>query len=82
MTRSRIVLATVGALALSAAPAGAKGHGRTITIKAQSQIEHVHLVDNAPAGDSPGDVLVFTEKLFNSHGKQIGSDAAPCRADA
>ena len=36
------------------------------------------LVDNAPAGNSAGDVLIFTEKLFNSRGKQIGSDAATC----
>ena len=78
MTRSTIAVIAVGALALSAAPAGAKGHGRTITIKARSQIEHVQLVDNAPTGDSPGDMLVFTEQLFDSHGKRIGGDAATC----
>jgi hypothetical protein len=35
-------------------------------------------VDNAPAGPSAGDVLVFTEKLFNRGGKQVGTDAATC----
>jgi hypothetical protein len=78
MTRSSIALIAVGALALSAAPAGARSHGRTITIKARSQIEHVQLVDNAPTGDSPGDMVVFTEQLFDTHGKRIGSDAATC----
>jgi hypothetical protein len=78
MARITIVLVTAGALALWPASAVAKGHGRTVTIKASSQIDQVHVVDNAPTGDSPGDVLVFTEKLFNSRGKQIGSDAASC----
>jgi hypothetical protein len=78
MTRSTIALVAVGALALSAAPAGAKSHGHTITIKARSQIEQAQVVDKAPSSDSPGDMLVFTEQLFDSHGKRIGSDAASC----
>jgi hypothetical protein len=78
MTRTTIALVAVGALALSAAPAGAKTHGHTITIKARSQIEHAQVVDNAPAGDSAGDMLVFTEQLFDTRGKRIGSDAASC----
>jgi hypothetical protein len=36
------------------------------------------VVDNAPTGYSPGDVLTFTEKLYNARGKQIGTDAATC----
>jgi hypothetical protein len=78
MRRSTVVLAVVAALALPAASAAAKGHGRTITIKATSQIDNVRFVDTGPAGDSPGDMLVFTEKLFNAKGAQIGSDAASC----
>jgi hypothetical protein len=78
MTRSTIALIAVGALAVSAAPADAKSHGRTITIKARSQIEHAQVVDNAPTGDSPGDLVIFTEQLFDSRGKRIGSDAATC----
>ena len=35
-------------------------------------------MDNAPTGPSAGDMLIFTEKLFNKRGKQIGSDAASC----
>lgn len=78
MKRSTIALAAVGALALIAAPAGAKSGEPTITIRVRSEVNQVHVVDNAPAGDSAGDVLLFTERLFNSHGKRIGSDAASC----
>ena len=78
MARSTIALVTLGALALSAGPADAKGHSRTITIKARSKVEHVQTVDNAPAGASAGDMLIFTEGLFNARGKRIGSDAAIC----
>jgi hypothetical protein len=78
MTRSTTVLAALAALALSPAPAAGKGHERTITIKARSQLDQVQVVDNAPAGDSAGDVVVFTERLFAPNGKRIGSDAASC----
>ena len=78
MTRTPIVLAAIGALALSPTSAAAKSHDRTITIKVRSQIDQAQLVDNAPAGDSAGDVLVFTERLFDLNGKRIGSDAASC----
>ena len=78
MTRRTIVLAVVGTLALSSAPAAGKSHERVITIKARSQIDRAQLIDNAPVGDSPGDMLVFTEKLFDPRGKRIGSDAASC----
>lgn len=78
MTRIAIALVAAGALALTPASAVAKSHGRTITIKARSQIDQVQTVDNAPAGPSAGDMLVFTERLFDSHGKRIGSDAASC----
>jgi hypothetical protein len=78
MKRSAILLAGLGVLLLAAPSAdAAKGH-RKITIKARSQLDRVQFVDNAPTGDSAGDMLIFTEKLFNSRGKQIGSDAASC----
>lgn len=78
MTRRTLAAVAVGALTLSPAAVAAKGHERTIIIKARSQLDQVRLVDNAPAGFSPGDVLVFSERLFNSKGKRIGSDAASC----
>ena len=78
MKRSAILLAGLGVLLVAAPPVGAaKGH-RQVTIKARSQLDRVQFVDNAPTGDSAGDMLIFTEKLFNSRGKQIGSDAASC----
>lgn len=78
MTRTTIALVAAGALALAAGPAAAKGHHGKLTIKATSKVDQVRLIDNAPTGDSPGDVLVFTEKLYNARGKQIGSDSATC----
>ncbi len=78
MTRIPILIAVLSALVLSPAAAAAKSHTRTITIKARSQVDRVQAIDNAPAGTSAGDVLVFTEKLFNSRGRRIGSDAAVC----
>jgi hypothetical protein len=77
-TRTTAVLGLVGALAVAAGPADAKGRHGQLIIKATSKIDQVKLVDNAPTGDSPGDVLIFTEKLYNARGKQIGTDAAQC----
>ncbi len=78
MTRSMLVLFAVGALALPPVAGAAKGKERTIVIKARSKLDQARLVDSPPAGLSPGDVLIFTEQLFNSKGKRIGSDAASC----
>ena len=78
MARSTVVLAAVGALTLMPASGIAHGRDHTLTIKARSQLDRVHLVDNAPAGDSAGDMLVFTERLLDAGGKVIGSDAATC----
>jgi hypothetical protein len=78
-TRTTLILAGAGAVALAAGPASAaKGHHGLVTLKATGKVDQAKVVDNAPAGDSPGDVLVFTEKLYNARGKQIGSDAATC----
>jgi hypothetical protein len=71
-------LAALAALALSTGTAAAKGHHRTITFNVRGELEQVQGVDNAPAGASAGDMVVFTERLFNGRGKQIGSDAATC----
>jgi hypothetical protein len=78
MRRSTVIVAMVAALALPAGSAAAKRHGRVITIEATSKIENARFVDTGPTGDSPGDMLVFTEKLFDAKGVQIGSDAATC----
>lgn len=78
MTRITIALVAAGALALAASPAAATGHHGKLTIKATSKLDQVRVIDNSPVGDSPGDLLVFTEKLYNARGRQIGSDSATC----
>jgi hypothetical protein len=73
-----MLLVGTGALALAAGPAAANDHHGLIKLKATGKIDKAQVIDNAPTGDSPGDILVFTEKLYNARGKQIGSDAATC----
>jgi hypothetical protein len=80
LTKTSVVVATL-ALGAAVAPATAsreKSHAQTIVIKARSQLDHAQFVDNGAPGSSPGDVLLFTEKLLNSKGRSIGSDAATC----
>ena len=75
------VLALVPAVAI-AATASARprkaGRAHGITLQFRSQLEHAQYIDNAPSGRSAGDTLVFTERLLNATGKQVGSDAASC----
>jgi hypothetical protein len=59
-----------------AAPAVAAA--RTIRFAVQTQVERAQFVDNEPPGASAGDLLVFTERLLDSSGEQIGSDSAVC----
>ena len=73
-----VVAAAVAAAILAVAPATAKRGSHTTVIKVTSKVDQAKVVDNAPSGDSPGDVLIFTEKLFNASGKQVGTDAASC----
>jgi hypothetical protein len=70
-------LGVVGAMALSPASSARPGGG-IIILHARSQVEDVQFVDNAPQGQSAGDVLVFTERLLDARGRRIGSDAATC----
>jgi hypothetical protein len=72
-----VALAGIGAVALTSAASGGR-HPAAITIHAQSKLEHVQGVDNAPQGRSAGDLLVFTEELLDARGRKIGSDAATC----
>jgi hypothetical protein len=82
MTRKLAIYITAAAvIALVAVPAAAgkgKSRTKTITIQATSELENIQLVDNPPSGNSAGDVLVFTESLFDLEGRLIGSDAATC----
>jgi hypothetical protein len=76
--RATLALFTAALLALTAGPAAAKGHHGRVTFKLTSKLDQAAAVDSAPTGDSPGDLLVFTEKLYNARGKQVGTDAAQC----
>jgi hypothetical protein len=57
---------------------GAAGDtARQRTIRMDSFVTEVNLVDVAPAGASLGDEIVFSEKLLDG-GKQIGHEGAVC----
>jgi hypothetical protein len=73
-----VAAAVVALVAAPAAAANGKSRAKTITIRATSELENIQLVDNPPSGNSAGDVLVFTERLLDRDGRQIGSDAATC----
>jgi hypothetical protein len=72
-----MALAGVGAVALTSAASGGR-QPAAVTLHAHSKVEHAQVVDNAPQGRSAGDVLVFTEQLLDTRGRNIGSDAATC----
>ena len=78
VSHTGITLVVGAALLLSAATAEARSRDRMMTFKARSQLEQVQLVDNAPAGASAGDQLIFREALFDLRGRRIGNDAADC----
>jgi Allene oxide cyclase barrel like domain len=67
----------IAAIALAVTANGQSREGK-ITLHARSQLEHAHVVDNAPSGHSVGDVLIFTERLLDSNDHVIGHDAASC----
>jgi hypothetical protein len=71
------VPALLGAVALAGAANG-KGRPEKVTLQARSQLEQIRVIDNAPSGRSAGDMLIFTEKLIDRDGNEIGHDAATC----
>jgi hypothetical protein len=73
-TIARLLLPAV-VFALAASPASA---AKRIRFDLTAKITNVQSVDNAPAGASAGDVLVFTEDLMRGSGKVVGHDAAYC----
>lgn len=75
-----IALAVLIALVATPAAANGKPRAQTITIRASSELEQAHVVDNPPTGSSAGDVVIFIEKLVNRDGRVIGHDAATCTA--
>jgi len=73
-----VLLGALGALAILPAPAGAKPREHTITLHARGVIQQAQAVDSPPAGESAGDLLVFTERLLDKRGNRLGADAAHC----
>ena len=80
MSRAHVTFAAlVGCVAaLYAVPAAARAPRPPATVKATASVDAVHQVDNAPEGDSAGDLLVFSQKLRNATGREIGSASAFC----
>lgn len=79
LTLSFIVLAA--ALLLSPLSSTAKPKKPKFkTFEALAVVDNFSAVDNEPAGDSIGDSLVFTQKLYSDESKtnQIGTDEATC----
>lgn len=80
--RGKIAIALLIPALIAAASFATTANGKrspgTITLQVRSQLEHAQFVDNAPAGVSAGDLLIFSERLLDSSGQQIGSDAAQC----
>ena len=65
-------------LGLQALPASAGGPRAPATVRVTAVVDSAHLVDNAPEGDSQGDMLVFTQKLTDRAGREIGTADAYC----
>ena len=80
MTRVHIALAVFAACTLgTSALATAAGKPRAgSTLRVTAVVDSVNQVDNAPAGDSQGDLLVFTQKLTDARGRQVGTADAFC----
>jgi hypothetical protein len=67
-----LVVAVAVAVVVVDSASGARP--RPITLEGPSQLDRVQAVDNARAGESAGDVLVFTERLLDKRARPIGSD--------
>jgi hypothetical protein len=78
MILTAVAVAAVTAAATGAGTAGGKTPKGVTTLKLTSKLDQASAVDNPPTGRSAGDVFVFTEKLFDARGKQVGTDAATC----
>ncbi|MDQ6732426.1 MAG: hypothetical protein M3022_19595 [Actinomycetota bacterium] len=73
-----VSLAIIATALVGSGTAAAQSNPASITLHLRSKLQHASYVDNPPVGRSPGDVLIFTEKLLNASGRVIGSDAAMC----
>jgi hypothetical protein len=77
---SALIVAVAALLIVGAAAAGAKPKWHKKTFDAFAVVDSGGLVDNGPAGNSVGDILVATQKLYKDDTKshQIGTDQFYC----
>jgi allene oxide cyclase len=83
ISRKSLVAATVVlAAAVLLVPVGssAKPKQKVKTIEAFAVVDSATVTDHDPAGESQGDTIVFTQKLYSDQTKsrQIGTDEAFC----
>lgn len=81
MSRYLILLA-VAAIAVVGAvqPAVSSTDSKTKKFNRTAVVDSARNVDNPPSGDSQGDILVFTQKIFrdSSEQKKVGTDQVYC----
>ena len=80
--RAKLIVAAVAALAMAAlvaaqVPGKAPSKPR-LNFTLNGKIKTVSFVDNAPDGESVGDVVIFTQTLRDARGRVVGSDHATC----
>jgi hypothetical protein len=79
--RSILVITTTATLSIAGwAYAGTSPARRTTILHATAVVDSATSVDNPPPGDSQGDILVFTQKLYATPARKaiIGHDEAFC----
>jgi hypothetical protein len=76
-----LILAALGASAMIAADVTGKPHKPHPPLKFTliGKVDAAHVIDNEPAGDSPGDSIVFSQQLYDESGtREVGRDHAIC----
>src|SRR4051794_6631387 len=76
MSRRLHLLPAAGVVLALALPPAALA--KRMAFDLRSKVTNAKLVDAAPEGLSPGDILVFTEDLSDKTGAVVGHDAAYC----
>ena len=73
-------VAVIGVVQPAASSTDSNRQPVTKTFKRTAVVDSATNVDNPPAGDSQGDIIVFTQKLYRDSSQQdkIGSDQAYC----
>jgi allene oxide cyclase len=79
LTGVAILLVAALVVAATGAAAGHGHHGKGKTIRVVERATTDTNVDNAPAGDSVGDLLAFGNELFDHRNqKKVGTDQGSC----